>query len=217
MHAAWAVGSIPRNREPRTCARLSGTSPVHKKNRHHTLVQQFTPASLIGGATVTPRECIANLCIRCAFLAPSLSIRCRYVKPIHPAEKRAMGIPGMCLLCHSSRGEAVAVSPERSEILFQGTKTLLPTQQIYFDFDCQAVQLGVSRRGKKLLNSLRDKNEGMLRKTGEGGECPLCDPVPDVRLGGSKRTRANTTTGTRDGKKKRKRKKKNRDMAKLEH
>ena len=38
-----------------------------------------------------------------------------------------------------------------------------------------------SRRGKKMLNSSRDKNEGVSYRRGEGGEGPATWPIPDLR------------------------------------
>ena len=51
--------------------------------------------------------------------------------------------------------------------------------------------LDASRRGKKMLTSSRDKNEGTydtVRGVGRGEEAPpLCDPRSELLLGGSAR------------------------------
>ena len=49
------------------------------------------------------------------------------------------------------------------------------------------IQFEASRRGKKMSNSSREKNEGTYRSGNGGGESPLCDPGSELLLGGSAR------------------------------
>ena len=60
-----------------------------------------------------------------------------------------------------------------------------------FDFERQAAQFGASRRGRKMLNSFRHKNEGMHRRV-RGSECLLCDSGSDSRNVGRWSSRAKT-------------------------
>ena len=47
---------------------------------------------------------------------------------------------------------------------------LLPSDSVQFD---------ASRRGEKMLNYYRDKNESAYR-SGKGGDDPLCDPGSEL-------------------------------------
>ena len=47
------------------------------------------------------------------------------------------------------------------------------------------IQFDAGRRGRKMLNSSRDNNEGTYRVVWRGERGPLCDPESDILLGGS--------------------------------
>ena len=64
-----------------------------------------------------------------------------------------------------------------------------PIAQLYrLHSTTRVIQHDASRRGKKMLNDYRDKNEGTYR-SGEGGEKgpPLYDPGSEFLPGGSAR------------------------------